>query len=55
MEVKSVTTIVSAEKTTANARYDVSYSIIKDASSENAQLQSVSADVYELQTWNTIY
>ena len=50
MEVKSVTTIVSAEKTTANARYDVSYSIIKDASYENAQLQSVSADVYELQT-----
>lgn len=34
MEVKSVTTIVSAEKTTANARYDVSYSIVKDASSE---------------------
>lgn len=50
MEVKSITTIVNAEKTTTHARYAVSYSVIKDAASESAQLQSVTADVYETQT-----
>lgn len=50
MEVKSITTIVNAEKTTTHARYAVSYSVIKDAASESVQLQSVTADVYELQT-----
>lgn len=49
MEVKSITTIVNTDKTTVNARYDVSYSIIKDTSSDNAQLQSVTANVYEIQ------